>query len=292
MDVSVAAGPAPVEARTGIAVAARAALVMRYVALLIDLAILGVIALGVNATFGVDTVTSGSLPPPGYSGFSHYSYNTLVPWPVLVAVSTAYFALFEVLFAATPGKRAVNLRVLRSDGRRASMSLLLLRNLLRPIDMLAFYVYVFVLSFPVIGIGHLLVLITRLKQRLGDMAAGTVVVSAAAVEIPLEPRRRRLAKLALVGAIVAAAMVVMMTFEYYGRPPLVIQGAQNTGYAGLARTVGPIRLGKAAWGGDTLNYPVTLTDEHGVHCTGIVRLQWDGFARGWQLSGMETRCPV
>lgn len=63
------------------------------------------------------------------------------------------------------GKQVMNIRVVKLDGSTPGVSAYLLRWLLFPID--------FILSG---GIGLLSVLLTKHSQRLGDLAAGTMVV--------------------------------------------------------------------------------------------------------------------
>ena len=93
----------------------------------------------------------------------------------------AYDVLFEVANAGrTPGKLAVGLRVVRRDGRPVDFVTSAVRNLLRIVDFLpSFYV-----------IGSVMIVATRDHQRLGDVAAGTVVVRerrAATKVVPLPP---------------------------------------------------------------------------------------------------------
>jgi uncharacterized RDD family membrane protein YckC len=84
-----------------------------------------------------------------------------------------YFAVFEIVWRGqTPGKRALGLRVISVSGRPITPLQAILRNLLRIIDQLpALY-----------AIGILSVLISARNQRLGDIAAGTVVVREQATE--------------------------------------------------------------------------------------------------------------
>lgn len=80
-----------------------------------------------------------------------------------------YYMVFEIVWRGqTPGKRAVGLRVLDRSGRPASSSSLVVRNLVRLVDSLPVPV-----SYPA---GVISFLVTRLGQRLGDLAAGTIVV--------------------------------------------------------------------------------------------------------------------
>jgi len=75
-----------------------------------------------------------------------------------------YFSFFELLMRGqTPGKRMCRIRVVKADGFVLEPPGILLRNLLRGIDQI-----------PLMWVVPVL---TRRSQRLGDMAAGTVVVS-------------------------------------------------------------------------------------------------------------------
>ena len=78
-----------------------------------------------------------------------------------------YPVLFEVLRAGqTPGKRAHGLAVINDDGTPVRWSGSLIRNLLRVADFL-----------PVMyGFGIVSILLNRDFKRLGDLAAGTLVV--------------------------------------------------------------------------------------------------------------------
>lgn len=76
-----------------------------------------------------------------------------------------YYFLQEWLFGRTLGKRLIGLRVCRVDGSRITFLQALLRNLLRVFDA------TFVLS--IVGVAFMM--ITPLRQRLGDVAARTMV---------------------------------------------------------------------------------------------------------------------
>lgn len=79
----------------------------------------------------------------------------------------AYPVLFEVLRQGqTPGKRACDLRVLHEDGTPVQWRASVARNLIRVVDFL-----------PVCyGFGLIAMLMNRDFKRLGDLAAGTIVV--------------------------------------------------------------------------------------------------------------------
>src|SRR5687768_2169670 len=90
-----------------------------------------------------------------------------------VVLLTAFFvewllpALFEARWRGqTPGKRFFGLAVLNDDGTPLRWPAALTRNLLRAVDFLPF----------LYGIGLVAMLLNRDFKRLGDLAAGTVVV--------------------------------------------------------------------------------------------------------------------
>ncbi|WP_210518729.1 RDD family protein [Hymenobacter terricola] len=82
--------------------------------------------------------------------------------------TTFYFLVCEVFFnGQTLGKKALHLRVVRVDGTRAGLGDYLLRWLLRPIEIVM-----------TAGVGALItILLNGRGQRLGDLAAGTTVIS-------------------------------------------------------------------------------------------------------------------
>lgn len=84
----------------------------------------------------------------------------------LFALFWLYNVLFEVLWqGATPGKRALRLRVMNADGTPIGWTGAIVRNLIRPIDVLpGCYL-----------LGCISVLLSCNFQRLGDLAAGTIV---------------------------------------------------------------------------------------------------------------------
>lgn len=86
--------------------------------------------------------------------------------PALV-IYLLYHPVIEVLLrGVTPGKRFAGLRIATLDGGTPGAGPLLLRNLFRLID-----------SAPVFyGVGLLMSVVNRRSQRLGDLAAGTLLV--------------------------------------------------------------------------------------------------------------------
>jgi uncharacterized RDD family membrane protein YckC len=78
-----------------------------------------------------------------------------------------YFLFFEVAWSGqTPGKRIVGLRVVREGGRPITFGAAAIRNLIRVVDFLPLFY----------GIGVVTMFIDSRSRRLGDLAAGTLVV--------------------------------------------------------------------------------------------------------------------
>ena len=86
---------------------------------------------------------------------------------VIFLINIAYDVLFEVLASGrTPGKRMNGLRVVGENGQPVTFIPSSVRNLMRLVDILPFGYM----------IGAVSVLATARNQRLGDLAAGTMVV--------------------------------------------------------------------------------------------------------------------
>ncbi len=145
----------------------------RFVALLLDHLIqLGVVILAavlvavVSATLGAH----GSLP----SLASKWFLALLVF--AFFLLFWGYFALFEAFWhGQTPGKRAMRLRVIKDSGRQITLFESLARNLLRVADYLP--------SLYLAGVVTMLA--NKRNKRLGDLAAGTMVVHERAEDGPL-----------------------------------------------------------------------------------------------------------
>ena len=94
---------------------------------------------------------------------------SLVGWPTAVLIVTAfllwygYFVYFETAWnGQTPGKKALRLRVVKYGGTPVDLTCAAVRGLVRVIDITA--------------LGLISMLVTPNCQRLGDFAAGTLVV--------------------------------------------------------------------------------------------------------------------
>ncbi|HEY0705229.1 MAG TPA: RDD family protein [Polyangia bacterium] len=82
-------------------------------------------------------------------------------------VQWGYYIISEMVTkGASPGKRALGLRVIRDNGLPIGFSQSLLRNLVRLVDFLPWGY----------GLGLIAVFVSSRSQRLGDLVAGTLVV--------------------------------------------------------------------------------------------------------------------
>jgi uncharacterized membrane protein SpoIIM required for sporulation/uncharacterized RDD family membrane protein YckC len=96
----------------------------------------------------------------------HAAWFALVLAPPL-AIFFLYHSVLEILMAGqTPGKRLASVRVVAQDGATPTVGALLVRNVFRIID-----------SLPAIyGVGLLTAMIRADHVRIGDLAAGTLLV--------------------------------------------------------------------------------------------------------------------
>jgi uncharacterized RDD family membrane protein YckC len=87
---------------------------------------------------------------------------------VIIALVFAYYFVTELVWGQTVGKRVLDIRVERVDGTKATPGAIFVRTLLRAIDGIFFYLVALI---AVLATGPR-------RQRLGDLAAKTRVVSA------------------------------------------------------------------------------------------------------------------
>jgi uncharacterized RDD family membrane protein YckC len=132
----------------------------RIVAALVDVVVLAVVLLAMAAAFG----DLGGKSEDGTSSFSVSLSGA--PFLLFLLVSLAYFVLLEMVAGATLGKMVLGLRVVEADGNPCDFGSAIVRNLVRIVDWLPI-LYV---------VGLISIAVSKKHQRLGDMAAGTVVV--------------------------------------------------------------------------------------------------------------------
>jgi uncharacterized RDD family membrane protein YckC len=137
----------------------------RFCAMLIDTFLLGLIlvAIGLLTCIPLGLVSTG-----GRFGEQAASWiGALIFAVVAMLLFGGYYVLFELLMRGqTPGKRNMRIRVIRDDGTAITANEVLIRNFVRIVDFLpAGY-----------AVGGTVMFFHPMAKRLGDVAAGTIVV--------------------------------------------------------------------------------------------------------------------
>jgi uncharacterized RDD family membrane protein YckC len=134
----------------------------RFLAYLIDFILLGL----VTAPFGTYEFDNGTA-----------SYRVVgAPFLLQQLVWIAYFVILEATVGATLGKLALGIRVRKVDGSKLDWGASIVRNILRIVDALPYFI-------PYL-LGAILVWTSPTRQRLGDRAASSVVVTKDSVGAP------------------------------------------------------------------------------------------------------------
>jgi uncharacterized RDD family membrane protein YckC len=257
------------------------ALPRRLLALFADTVVISILDAILNGTFGITRVTSGVATTVGSGGYTSFTTQTTVDWLWLALLWVTYYAVLEGLFGASVGKALAGLRVTDLQSRRIGWQAVIVRNLARLIDVLPF-TYV---------LGGVLTLATRRHQRLGDLLAGTVVVPVAAVTGPALPPGARRRRVIGVTAVTLVLLAFCAAFAYFGRPPLVIEGAKNTGNGIFSGGVSSYTLGSPQWGTGTVTYPITYEMARTSQtCRGFITLNWNWSQAGWVFGSGENQC--
>jgi len=150
----------------------------RFIALLIDYLIwlAGLLFLGWIFAFFL----------PAISAFNRLSEQWAYALFVFLIflLNWGYFTLFEAFWnGRTPGKRVARIRVIQRSGRAIGLFESMARNFIRYIDMFPWLV-------PY-AVGTVAIFVTRDHQRLGDLAAGTLVVRERVEETPMSTESTR-----------------------------------------------------------------------------------------------------
>ena len=160
-----------VELTEGVAIRLRTAGPMvRFLAVAIDVIIQFGSLFGVMILFGILSAIVG------------LNIATGVSLLVLFTVFWFYFIFFEAgKRNATPGKRCFGLRVARTSGAPPTLGQVVIRNFLRLVDFMPFVYFQaseggWRIGVPTYAFGLVACAFTRNFQRLGDLAANTVVI--------------------------------------------------------------------------------------------------------------------
>jgi uncharacterized RDD family membrane protein YckC len=165
-----------VDVRTGEAVAIRyelAGLGSRFLAVVVDMLAQFAIVIALLIGFGFAASSLARIPFIGSKNGEAWLIAFLVLLTFLIFFG--WFIIFETWWSGrTPGKRALGLRVVRDGGFPIDLGAAVIRNLVRIVELLfGFYL-----------LAAISALISPENKRLGDLAAGTIVVRDRAEAIP------------------------------------------------------------------------------------------------------------
>jgi uncharacterized RDD family membrane protein YckC len=130
---------------------------VRFVAIVIDSIILVIISWILALLFGFSLLGFYMRPQVFFSGWGIITFIIFI----------AYFTYLEGTRGQTIGKMVMKIKVVREDGSSIDISTAFIRNILRVIDGLFAYL-----------VGAIIIWTSHKRQRLGDIAAKTVVVKA------------------------------------------------------------------------------------------------------------------
>lgn len=147
----------------------------RFLAIVADTLVQGIAYVVLILIF---VLIASSAPKTTGGALSHTGEKWLIAGVLLFhfLLYWGYFALFETYWnGQTPGKRLCKIRVIQQSGRQITFFESMTRNLIRVIDMLpGFYL-----------IGVISIVCNRRNQRLGDLAAATIVIHERPTDEPL-----------------------------------------------------------------------------------------------------------
>ncbi len=138
----------------------------RIVAAIIDMVILWVIMMVIAIPLGLGTAIYSMAGMPSALDMAALMGAWMSYMVIAAVVNLGYFTYLEGTSGQTLGKKLVNIKVVKEKGKMTFVDAFV-RTLLRIIDGLALYL-----------IGFIVVIASEKKQRIGDMAAGTLVVKA------------------------------------------------------------------------------------------------------------------
>lgn len=147
----------------------------RFLALIVDQSI-QILALAALVTgVGLAASRAGQHAPGILSERVAQSIAVALVVTVLFLIFFGYFIIFEAVWnGQTPGKKLVGLRVVRDGGYPIDFGASLIRNLIRVGEQLVGYYVLAAIS----------ALLSPENKRLGDLAAGTIVVREARLPAP------------------------------------------------------------------------------------------------------------
>ncbi len=134
----------------------------RFLALLIDTIIAGVLMV-VVLLIGLGSAAGAAVTGGESAASAVYALVVIAVFLILFG----YFIFFEGVWRGqTPGKRVLGIRVIRDDGLPENFTANVIRNVVRVVDALP----------GTYAVGVVAMFVSKRSKRLGDMAAGTLVV--------------------------------------------------------------------------------------------------------------------
>ncbi len=138
----------------------------RFIALLLDSLLIGLILLLLALAMLAMQVGAFVTSLHGQAGVA-FEVALAILIVLAFVIVWGYFVLFEAFRnGQTPGKRYMQVRIVRTDGAPIGFMEAAIRNLIRVVDFLP----------SVYALGGVVMFFSRKAQRLGDLAAGTVAV--------------------------------------------------------------------------------------------------------------------
>ncbi|HYL26421.1 MAG TPA: RDD family protein [Candidatus Nitrosotalea sp.] len=155
----------------------------RFLALMVDQAIqiLTLVAIFGGLILAASRITAANhgSPPVADKVAMSIAWATIIL--IVFIVLFGYFIIFEAAWnGQTPGKKLLGLRVVRDGGYPLDFGASLIRNLIRVGEWILGYYILAAIS----------MVLSPENKRLGDLAAGTIVIRDARLAKPLDLRRR------------------------------------------------------------------------------------------------------
>ena len=184
-----------------------------------------------------------------------------------------YFTVFEIAWKGqTPGKRVGRLRVIKRTGQPSGTSEAVVRNLVRLVDFLPIFY----------GVGLISMFVDRDARRLGDLAAGTIVVREGEQvrlrDVQVAPSPANPAQAAPLGSATGVAgyetaTPAAPTPRYDPLPGVSLRGLTPQDYLIMSQLLQRVRRGEMQW-----NNGRELSARVAYGVAGKLRLQFPGMA--------------
>jgi uncharacterized RDD family membrane protein YckC len=142
-------------------------LASRVMALIVDLIIQAIVVVGI-------IIVASPFISQARDAQSGMEMSLVMFFIISYVIDWGYFMFFELTWnGRSPGKRLMNCRVIRDGGLPVNFTSSLIRNFLRPVDYLL----------SALMVGFFIVFASPTYKRLGDIAAGTIVITERRISI-------------------------------------------------------------------------------------------------------------